>query len=517
MDITNRTKINYGVLTFFLIALTTLFRFFYITLLPLSADEAYLWVCSRHLALSFYDTPPFAPFMIYVSTKLFGNTEFAVRTFVAILMAFSAYISYLLTKEVTQGNKKAAFFSALMVMLIPGYAFAGLLSGVEAPLIFFYILSVYLLYQAIIKEKHLCWYLAGITFGLGFNSKYLIMFIPLSLFLYLVVSKEKRKCLKTPCPYTFLLIGLLVSMPVIIWNSQNEWASFLLNFFSRTRTSASISINFYNLIKHIGAQAGIISPLMLIFLLYGFVKIFIEGVFKNNKELFFLLSFSYPALLFFGLYSLFIEIPAPHWVGTGYLTIIAGLPYFIHKNKFNRPIKAFFSTSLVTAICITLLLHSIPLIKNMLLKIPFNTNAKNEFESFLSNFPSKVGKKLGDIKSSIPNNENYFLIGRGFALASYLEFYNPQQEQVYMIFQRTKVGHGYYFWQDINEKKGMNAIFVDEDRRCEEMLQTLFSKVELIEDYHIRNEKGEPLMTFFFYDCIDFKGMEKEKPPVLKQ
>lgn len=153
----------------------------------------------------------------------------------------------------------------------------------------------------------------------------------------------------------------------------------------------------------------------------------------------------------------------------------------------------------------------------MLLKIPFNTNAKNEFESFLSNFPSKVGKKLGDIKSSIPNNENYFLIGRGFALASYLEFYNPQQEQVYMIFQRTKVGHGYYFWQDINEKKGMNAIFVDEDRRCEEMLQTLFSKVELIEDYHIRNEKGEPLMTFFFYDCIDFKGMEKEKPPVLKQ
>lgn len=509
-------KKKYALLTFLAIAAFTAFRFWYITVLPLSADEAYLWVCSRNLALSFYDTPPMAPFMIFISTLLFGNSEFAVRAFAAVFMALSALVAALLGKEISGGEEKPAFFSALLILIIPGFAFAGLLSGVEAPLVFFYLLSVYFLYRALIKGENSSWFYAGIATGLGFLSKYLILFIPLCLFIYLIFT-EKRRYLRTPFPYIFLLTGLLISSPVIIWNAQNQWASFILNFFSRTRTSPVLSFSLLNLLKHSGAQAGILSPLVLIMLVYAFFRISLEGFSGKNRKMLFLAFFSGPVLIFFGIYSLLIEVPAPHWAGIGYLALIAGLPCIIHERKCGRRIKGFFNVSLITGFIITGLLHSVPYAKEAFLKMPVRENTKTEFESFLNRWPEKAGKRLGEIRESLEGKGEYFLIGRGFALASYLEFYNPGQERVYMVFQRTKVGHGYYFWQDINENAGKNAIFADENPRFEEELKGLFRRIERMDDYHICNREGKLLKSILFYDCTGFKGMEKEKPPVLRR
>ena len=48
-------------------------------LLPLSADEAYYWLWSRHLAAGYYDHPPAIAFVIRFGTFLFGDNEFGVR------------------------------------------------------------------------------------------------------------------------------------------------------------------------------------------------------------------------------------------------------------------------------------------------------------------------------------------------------------------------------------------------------------------------------------------------------
>ena len=45
-------------------------------LLPLSADEAYYWLWSRHLAAGYYDHPPAIAFVIRAGTLLFGDTPF---------------------------------------------------------------------------------------------------------------------------------------------------------------------------------------------------------------------------------------------------------------------------------------------------------------------------------------------------------------------------------------------------------------------------------------------------------
>ena len=50
-------------------------------LLPLSADEAYYWLWSKHLAWGYYDHPPVIAFLIRAGTSVFGDTPLGLRAF----------------------------------------------------------------------------------------------------------------------------------------------------------------------------------------------------------------------------------------------------------------------------------------------------------------------------------------------------------------------------------------------------------------------------------------------------
>ena len=53
---------------------------------PLTFDEAYYWMWSKHLAGGYYDHPPMVAFVIRLGTMIAGDTEFGVRL-VSILLA----------------------------------------------------------------------------------------------------------------------------------------------------------------------------------------------------------------------------------------------------------------------------------------------------------------------------------------------------------------------------------------------------------------------------------------------
>ncbi len=61
------------------IALLTALRFLLAVWLPLSFDEAYYWLWSKHLALGYYDHPPMIALAIRAGTLIFGDTELGVR------------------------------------------------------------------------------------------------------------------------------------------------------------------------------------------------------------------------------------------------------------------------------------------------------------------------------------------------------------------------------------------------------------------------------------------------------
>ena len=57
--------------------------------LPLSADEAYYWLWSKHLAAGYFDHPPAIAWLIHAGTALFGDTPLGVR-FAGLVLSLPA-------------------------------------------------------------------------------------------------------------------------------------------------------------------------------------------------------------------------------------------------------------------------------------------------------------------------------------------------------------------------------------------------------------------------------------------
>src|SRR5262245_43259648 len=93
-----------------LIAVLLLLRLCYIAsgTIELSNDEAYQWLWSKHLALSYYSKPPGIALIQFAGTSLWGDTEFGVRFFSPL---FAAALSVALFGFMArEAGARAAFF-----------------------------------------------------------------------------------------------------------------------------------------------------------------------------------------------------------------------------------------------------------------------------------------------------------------------------------------------------------------------------------------------------------------------
>src|SRR5258708_30698507 len=84
-------------LGYVLIGALLLFRLGYIAsgIIELSNDEAYQWLWSKHLALSYYSKPPGISLIQFCGTHLWGDSQFGVRFASPV---FAAVLSLLLLR-----------------------------------------------------------------------------------------------------------------------------------------------------------------------------------------------------------------------------------------------------------------------------------------------------------------------------------------------------------------------------------------------------------------------------------
>src|SRR5437763_9578145 len=74
---------------------------------PLTFDEAYYWMWSRHLAGGYYDHPPMVAFVIRAGTLIAGDTELGVRL-VSILLALPTSFAIYRATEILFGATRTA-------------------------------------------------------------------------------------------------------------------------------------------------------------------------------------------------------------------------------------------------------------------------------------------------------------------------------------------------------------------------------------------------------------------------
>jgi 4-amino-4-deoxy-L-arabinose transferase-like glycosyltransferase len=91
--------------------------------------------------------------------------------------------------------------------------------------VFFWVLSLYFFKEALEKKTAFNYLSLGASLGLGFCSKYhIVLFVPCLLF-YILFEKKWRDINWKWVPLT-VLSGLIFSLPVLLWNWQNDFASF---------------------------------------------------------------------------------------------------------------------------------------------------------------------------------------------------------------------------------------------------------------------------------------------------
>lgn len=236
----------------------------------LSLDTFYYWDWSRHLALSYYDGSPMIAYFIRLSTSLFGHNLFALCFVGIIITAVTCGIIYkcgrfFLSHEASCIAMLSWLFSPLVTRDILKQ------TTYDTPLILFWAFTLYYTIKFIQTSKTRDLYFIGISAGLMMLSKYTGIVLILSLLIFLI-STPYRSIFKTKHFYFAIFLAIIIFSPVIFWNYQNHWQSFIYQL-----TTHKLNLSTSPFLHTIKTFSSIFVPSLNIMLLPPF--------FVRNKEL----------------------------------------------------------------------------------------------------------------------------------------------------------------------------------------------------------------------------------------
>ncbi len=202
-----------------------LFKIILALYLPVFGDESYYWFWGQHLQLSYFDHPGMVGWLTWLGSKLtVFPFAFMVRWPFIVLGTLSFFLFIKILRQLKQ-EPKSIHWLCMFYLMNPMLGLGSIFATPDVPLVFFWSLSFWLTLQIMATQKTVYYVLLGLALGLGLCSKYHIVLFPISILLSLALSKQisvinPKKLLLT------VLFGLIFSMPVIVWNYNNDWASF---------------------------------------------------------------------------------------------------------------------------------------------------------------------------------------------------------------------------------------------------------------------------------------------------
>ncbi|MET0674342.1 MAG: glycosyltransferase family 39 protein [Bradyrhizobium sp.] len=193
---------------------------------PITFDEAYYWMWSKHLAGGYYDHPPMAAVVIRAGTMLAGDTEFGVRL-VSILLALPMSWAIYQAAAILFGSRRVAASSAILLNITLMAAVGTMIVTPDAPLM---VASSFLLFALakVLQTGQGAWWIAvGVAAGCALLSKYTALFFGPAILIWLIVVPKLRRWFVSPWLYLGGLVALLLFSPVILWNADHQWVSFI--------------------------------------------------------------------------------------------------------------------------------------------------------------------------------------------------------------------------------------------------------------------------------------------------
>jgi 4-amino-4-deoxy-L-arabinose transferase-like glycosyltransferase len=233
-------------------------------LLPLSADEAYYWLWSKHLAAGYFDHPPMIAWLIRAGTSLFGDTPLGVRFAGIILSLPASWFVWRAAASILKDESRAAL-AALLFNLTLMVSIEMLAATPDMPSLVTAAAFVYFLSKVQATGDGRLWLAVGIAAGLGLLSKFSALFLGAGALGWLIVDRDARRWLLSPWPYLGAGLALLIFAPNLFWQSQHHWQTFAFQF-GRVGTG-HFTLRFLG--EFLAAQFGLATPLIFILMAVG--------------------------------------------------------------------------------------------------------------------------------------------------------------------------------------------------------------------------------------------------------
>jgi 4-amino-4-deoxy-L-arabinose transferase-like glycosyltransferase len=268
-------------------------------LVPLTEDEAYYRLWSMRPAFGYFDHPPMIAWQIWLGRHLAGDSPLGVRLIPTLSTAATGLIAFDLARLMGLGDRVAARAGVwLNATLLVG--FAGELAVPDVPNALFWTATLWCAFRAM-KGARAWWLAAGAAAGLACLSKYSALFLAPSLLLWLALSADGRRQLRTPWPWLAAVIAAVVFAPNGAWNAEHDWLTFAKQF-GRVRAG--------------GFEPGFLGKLMLDqFLLLNPLIAMFAAVAVRRRSAWPLLAIAAPFAAYLVIHSLHDEVqgqwPAP--------------------------------------------------------------------------------------------------------------------------------------------------------------------------------------------------------------
>jgi len=433
-------------------------------IINLSQDEAYQWLWSKHLALSYYSKPPGIALLQWFGTSLWGDTEFGVR-FCSPLLA--AILSVLVLRFMArEAGGRAAFLLLLITFAVPLLVVGSVLLTIDPPLVLCWMWAVVAGWRAAqLDGKTRDWLIVGLALGLGFLCKYTAMLQIICWAIFFALHPPARRHLKKSGPWLALLVFGICTLPVLIWNAQHGWitvshvagdAGLLGKSHISLGEQLLKSLNYF--LEFTGAELGLLNP---IFFLAALGAMFAAWKRRTEKPLWFFLGcMSAPVFIGHWLYSFHSRVQ-PNWIAAAMPPMLCLMVAVGSESR--RRVKPWLVTGILLGLVASAFLHDSGLLKHLVAKLPGDKDPAHRLAGWRETAQRVEVERLRF-------DTNAFIIADHYGTTGLYSFYSPPARAaaqsatplVYCLDSDRPINQ-FPFWDEYDYRRhrhGENAIFV---------------------------------------------------------
>jgi 4-amino-4-deoxy-L-arabinose transferase-like glycosyltransferase len=468
---------------------------------PLSGDEGYYWLWSRHLAWGYYDHPPMVAWVIRLTTSLLGTSELTTRLGAIVSLALIPLILARLALD-CGGGWEAAAATGFLCLATPTLVVEGGFITPNSPFLLFWTLALWLYHRALVLQHRRWrdWILAGAMLGCAALGKLMaLLFLP-SLLLFALLSPVHRPLLRNVRAWASLGTSALVFLPYVWWNASHDWEDFRYQLFLRHLVP---DVKYSGIWHFAMLQAASISPVLL-----GVGIVAVVASLRRRGSPLFLGCMAAGTIGFFSLCACVGQVEL-YWTVGGWLAAFVSISLWAFETpqgvwwKLGRRRRwAVASGVLIPGLFITSLVYAGPFFPRVTL-----------FLATLGHPPGFRGNGVTELYSypllaqDLVAPPGTFVVSDSYALSAVLSFY--QRGYVHTMPGNLQ-GQEWRRWERPEALRGEDAIYLDREPLSarpdiRRRLLTAFDAVgdEVERDYW---QDGVPTASYWEVHCKGFHG-----------